>query len=207
MAAVLNRLSLSTAHSRTLSLSKESRELVQRFNLILKDIVNGAPTAYDDLVQLFDSSEDHLEKSYRHLPPHLQKLVKTLPKKLSKDIVPELLAGGAAAEVASKEHAGGKAKNSAVQMPNLKDLIIKQGAISALLKSVMNVLKLRFPAFMGTSALWSLGVFGPSFLPFCRSFSEPIFPPSPDTRMYVWEATDRTQIIIYSAPSRSLVLP
>ncbi|KAI9791298.1 MAG: hypothetical protein M1816_004079 [Peltula sp. TS41687] len=162
LAAVLDRLNLSSGHGRGLSLSKESREMVQQFNQILKDIVNGAPTAYDDLIHLFDSSQDHLEKSYGRLPGYLQKVVKTLPRKMSKSIAPELVATAAAAEGASLEHAdlmGAAAKRSGVRMPGLKDLIMKPGAIATLLKSVMNTLKLRFPAFLGTSALWSLGVF------------------------------------------------
>lgn len=170
MSVVLEKLNLSTSHNRHhrgLSLSKDSRELVQQFNLILKDIVNGVPTAYDDLVQLLDSSNSHLEKSYGRLPPYLQKTVKKLPKKFSKSLAPSIIATAAEAQGASKAEAGGMAtaaKKTGMRMPALKDLVTKPGAMATLLRSVMNFLKLRFPAFMGTSALWSLGVFSLSSL-------------------------------------------
>jgi hypothetical protein len=46
--------------------------------------------------------------------------------------------------------------------PGLKDLIGNQGAIAAMLRSVMVFLRARFPAFMGTNVLWFLVFFGES---------------------------------------------
>lgn len=43
---------------------------------------------------------------------------------------------------------------------SLKDLVTKPGAVVSLLKAIMNALKLRWPAFMGTNVLLSLGLFG-----------------------------------------------
>jgi hypothetical protein len=44
----------------------------------------------------------------------------------------------------------------------LKDLVTKPGAVVSLLKAIMNALKLRWPAFMGTNVLLSLALFGKS---------------------------------------------
>jgi hypothetical protein len=83
-------------------------------------------------------------------------------------LAPELLA--TAGEKPSEEnHFLGKAATVAaiasrlgmkVRIPNLKDLIMKPGAISAMLKLIMNFLRTRFPAFIGMNVLWSLALFG-----------------------------------------------
>ncbi|KAI4241135.1 MAG: hypothetical protein L6R42_011363 [Xanthoria sp. 1 TBL-2021] len=46
-----------------------------------------------------------------------------------------------------------------VRVPSLKDLVTKPGAVAGLLKTIMNFLKLRFPAFLGMNVLYSLGLF------------------------------------------------
>ncbi|KAI9824309.1 MAG: hypothetical protein M1826_007406 [Phylliscum demangeonii] len=157
IAAVLEKLNLAADHNHVFSLSKESRELVQKFTLVLKDLVNGVPTAYDDLVGLLDSSQGQLEKSYGRLPPYLQKLVRSLPRKMTGSLGPELLATAAAAQGTTHSHAG--AKTTGLRMPSLKDMVTKPGAVAGILRAIMNFLKLRWPAFMGTSVLWSLGLF------------------------------------------------
>lgn len=163
LTAVLDKLNLAAdKNNRVFSLSKESRELVKKFSVILQDMVHGVPTAYDDLVKLFDSSHDQLEKSYGRMPPYLQKFIRALPKKLTTSIGPEMLASTAKNEGASSAEAGDMkhaAKKAGVRMPNLQDMVTKPGAVAGLLRAVMNFLKLRWPAFMGTSVLWSLGVF------------------------------------------------
>lgn len=138
---------------------------MQKFTLVLKDIVNGVPTAYDDLVHLLDNSQSQLQKSYTHLPPFLQKLVKSLPSKLTDSLGPELLAtvgaGASAAEAEASSGAGlsGLAK-SKIKIPSLKEMVTAPGAIISLLKYIMNALKLRWPAFIGANVLWSLALFG-----------------------------------------------
>lgn len=143
---------------------------MQKFTLVLKDLVNGVPTAYDDLVHLLESSQTQLQKKYTDLPPWLQKFVRSLPKKFTTTMAPELLATAAGAQGMSDKQAGGMksaAKQAGLRMPSLQDMVTKPGAVIGILKSIMNFLKMRWPAFMGTSALWSIGLFGtwlPGFL-------------------------------------------
>jgi hypothetical protein len=167
---VLNDLNLAAVNNRAFSLSKESQELVQKFTVILKDLVNGVPTAYDDLVHLLDDSQGTLAKSYDHLPGFLQKLITQLPTKLTGSLAPELLAVATEAQAfntASTSSGGlGAAAKSFLKPASLKDLVTKPGAVVGLLKTIMNALKLRWPAFMGTNVLLSLGLFGKPPLPF-----------------------------------------
>lgn len=137
----------------------------------MKDLVNGVPTAYDDLTHLLDNSQAQLQKSFNSLPPFIQKLVKSLPTKLTGSLAPEVLAaaseaqGFAAADVGAGAAGGGfseMAAKAATKLPSLKELVTKPGAIVAMLKSIMNVLKLRWPAFMGANVLWSLALFSTS---------------------------------------------
>jgi hypothetical protein len=137
--------------------------------VILKDLVNGVPTAYDDLVHLLDDSQGTLAKSYDHLPSFLQKLITQLPNKLTSNLAPELLAvateaqalhtGGASAFASGGGGMAGAAKRF-LKPTSLKDLVAKPGAVVSLLKAIMNALKLRWPAFMGTNVLLSLALFG-----------------------------------------------
>lgn len=91
-----------------------------------------------------------------------------MPNKLTSTLAPELLAvaaeaqalhGGEAAAAAAGGGIGGAAK-SFLKISSLKDLVTKPGAVVSLLKAIMNALKLRWPAFMGTNVLLSLGLFG-----------------------------------------------
>jgi hypothetical protein len=132
------------------------------------------PTAYDDLVGLLNDSQGTLAKQYDHLPSFLQKLITQLPNKLTSNLAPELLAVateaqalnvGASAASAGAGFAG--AAKSFLRPNSLKDLVTKPGAVVSLLKAIMNALKLRWPAFMGTNVLLSLGLFGES-IHFCH---------------------------------------
>jgi hypothetical protein len=161
---VLDDLDLAAVNNRAFSISKESQEIVQKFTVILKDIVNGVPTAYDDLVHLLDDSNGTLSKSYEQLPRFLKKLIKQLPNRMTKYLGPELLAVATEAQAfrtGSSKGGGlsGAAKNI-FKMGSLKDLVAKPGAVVSLLKTIMNALKLRWPAFMGTNVLLSLALFG-----------------------------------------------
>lgn len=176
---VLNDLNMSAVNNRAFSLSKESNELVKKFTVVLKDLVNGVPTAYDDLVDLLEDSQGTLAKSYEHLPSFLQKLITTLPQKLTSTLAPELLAVATEAQALNMEGAsaaagGGfmAAAKGFLKPTSLKDLVTKPGAVAGMLKAIMNTLKLRFPAFMGTNVLLSLGLFGkfPLFFNFAASF-------------------------------------
>ena len=171
IAKVLNDLNMSAVNNRAFSLSRESQELVQKFTLVLKDIVNGAPHAYDDLVNLLEDGQGTLAKSYESMPGFMQKLVTTLPEKLTSQLAPELLAvateaqglnKGGSSGVGTASTGGGLAgaAKSFLKPSSLKDLVTKPGAVAGMLKAIMNTLKLRWPAFMGTNVLLSLGLFG-----------------------------------------------
>jgi hypothetical protein len=165
---ILDELNLAVVNNRAFSLSKGSQEIVQKFTVILKDLVNGVPTAYDDLVNLIEDSQGTLAKSYQHLPSFLQKLITNLPQKWTSTLAPELLAvateaqGLNAAEVARAATAGGRLAGAAKKyliLTSLKDLVTKPGAVVGLLRAIMDALKLRFPAFMGTNVLLSVALF------------------------------------------------
>lgn len=88
---------------------------------------------------------------------------------MTKNIAPELLAVAAEAQAfnaaggASAASAGGGlagAAKSFLTPGSLKNLVTKPGAVASMLKAIMNALKLRWPAFMGTNVLLSLGLFG-----------------------------------------------
>jgi hypothetical protein len=163
LSAVLDKLSLAAENNKVFSLSKESRELVRKFTVVLQDLVNGVPTAYNDLVELLESSQSHLESTYSGLPSYLQKLIRSLPTKLTASLGPELLAAAAekpGVSAAQTTMSPQQKKKMKLRVPSLKDLVTKPGAVAGTLRAIMNFLKLRWPAFMGTSALWSLGIFG-----------------------------------------------
>ena len=115
-----------------------------------------------------------MAKSYDHLPSFLQKLITQLPTKLTGTLAPELLAvateaqafntSGVTASASSGGGMAGAAKRF-LKPTSLKDLVTKPGAVVSLLKAIMNALKLRWPAFMGTNVLLSLGLFGKSTHP------------------------------------------
>jgi len=74
-------------------------------------------------------------------------------------LVPELLA--ASSEKPGFDAAGASTHTSKrSRIPSLKSLVASQGAVTTMLRSILNFLKLRFPAFVtGTNVLMSLAVF------------------------------------------------
>lgn len=166
MTVVLEKLNLAAVNNRVFSISAESQKLLQDFNLVFKDLVNGVPTAYDDLEKLLTNGDRQLQKTFSHLPGFLQKLIEQLPNTMTKGFAPEMMA--AAAERAEKsgfnmENAGkaaGAAKKMGFKTPSLKDLVGKPGAAAGMLRSIIIFLRARFPAFMGMNVLWSLALFG-----------------------------------------------
>lgn len=127
-------------------MSAETRALLARFTQILKDVSKGVPTAYDDLTKLLDTSSSQLESTFKNLPGFLQKLIKTLPAKLEPGV---LQAAAAASPALATEGIVG-----------LKELVAKPGLLMGLLKNVVNLLKMRFPALLGANAVLSMGLFG-----------------------------------------------
>ncbi|KAI1327123.1 hypothetical protein F5Y16DRAFT_372688 [Xylariaceae sp. FL0255] len=163
MARVLDDLDLAAQNNRAFSLSSESAAMVKNFTQVLKDLVNGVPTAYGDLVKLLEDRDGILARNYEKLPKGLKKLVAQLPEKLTGSLAPELLVAAAEAQgLASVEAEGAGLKGAAKKYltpGNLKELVTKPGAVVGLLKGIVNALKTRFPAFVGTNVLWSLAVF------------------------------------------------
>ncbi|OMP82674.1 hypothetical protein BK809_0006984 [Diplodia seriata] len=113
---------------------------------------------------------------YGSLPPFLQTLIKQLPTKVTAALAPELMAAAAEkpdshlyAQSAQQDggKSGGKSQKYAKQgykyakkYPPLKKLVTEQGAIATMLRTILNFLKLRFPAVVtGTNVLMSLAVF------------------------------------------------
>ncbi|KAI1152761.1 hypothetical protein F4825DRAFT_417873 [Nemania diffusa] len=167
LAHILDDLDLSARNNRAVSLSAESAAMAHRFTQVLKDLVHGVPTAYADLVALLDDRDGLLARNFEKLPSSLKKLVAQLPEKLTSSLAPELLAAASAAAEAqglqtsaSATGAGLKGAAKTFFAPgNLQELVTKPGALVGLLKGIVNVLKTRFPAFVGTNVLWSLAVF------------------------------------------------
>ncbi|KAK4099388.1 hypothetical protein N658DRAFT_410075, partial [Parathielavia hyrcaniae] len=136
------------------STTTDVQTLLRQFVLVLKDITNGAPTAVDDLVQLLDGRNDVLKRGFEKLPGSMQRLVTQLPKKLTSSLGPEVLAAAAEAQgLKGETDAAGLAR---FLMPkNLQDLVLTPAIVKSMLSAIVNALKLRWPAFVGTNMLWS----------------------------------------------------
>ena len=164
MTIMLENLNLAAVDNRVFSISDETQQLLRDFNQVLKDLINGVPTAYRDLESLLTNGDQQLQKTYNSMPSFLQKLVERLPETMTKGFAPEMMA--AAAERASSYginlQKSGKAAGTAAKFmktPSLKDLVTKPGAITGMLRSIMQFLQTRFPAFAGVNVLWSLALF------------------------------------------------
>lgn len=185
VSVLLDRLNLSAINNRVFSFSDQSQKLYAEFTLILKDIVNGAPTAWEDLETLLKENEKHLEQTFKNMPPFVQTLVKSLPSKFATSMGPELMAMAGdkpgndlkkQMEAASSASSSLGAQNINVDLkkkqkrrvPNMKDLAKQKGTVTSMLTNIVNFLKLRFPAFVtGTNVVMSLAVFSKfNLLPF-----------------------------------------
>lgn len=156
---VLDRLSLSAQNNKVVSESKDSSDLLQNFTQVFKDLVNGVPTAYDDLTKLIEDRDGSINKLFDKLPKSLKRLVTQLPDKLTTTLAPELLA--AAAESQGIKVVEGGMKGAAKRMlmgQNLADLVKKPGVIVSMLKAIVEVLKSRWPAFIGMNVIWSVAL-------------------------------------------------
>ncbi|KAF6814147.1 hypothetical protein CSOJ01_04201 [Colletotrichum sojae] len=164
LSRVLEDLNLSARNNKAIPMSAESSELVQKFTLALKDLVNGVPTAVDDIKSLVEDRDGTLKKSFDKLPNSMKKLVTNLPDKFTASLGPEVLAAAAksqginAAEVTAEEGIKGAAKKMFTPS-SISDLVTKPGAVVGMLKAIVNALKLRWPAFIGTNAIMSVALF------------------------------------------------
>ncbi|RHZ62981.1 uncharacterized protein CDV56_109147 [Aspergillus thermomutatus] len=165
MTEILERLNLAADNNRVFSISDETQELLRKFKLIFKDLMNGVPTAYHDLEMLLSNGNKQLQQTYSQLPGFLQKLIEKLPERWTETLAPEMLA--AASERASRTglnvenvgKAAAAANKMGLKVPNLKELVGKPAAIVGMLRSIMAFLRARFPAVLGMNVLWSLALF------------------------------------------------
>ncbi|KJZ78005.1 hypothetical protein HIM_02642 [Hirsutella minnesotensis 3608] len=158
LSRVLDRLNLSAKNNKVVT--TDSSDLLQSFNQVFKDLVNGVPTACDDLTKLFEDRDGTISKGFDKLPSSLKKLVMQLPDKITSSLGPEILAA-AAAKQGIKADAGGGMKGVAksVLMPhNLAELVTKPGAVVGMLRAIVEVLKTRWPAFIGMNVIWSVAL-------------------------------------------------
>ena len=87
---------------------------------------------------------------------------------------------GVSSKYANLAARGAEKAGVKIKTPSLKDLVTKPGAVAGLLKTIMNFLKLRFPAFLGMNVLYSLALFGKPFLCFtaCPFTNQRTSPPT-----------------------------
>lgn len=158
---VLDRLNLQAKNNKIVSLSNESSELLSRFTQVFKDLANGVPTAYNDLASLIEDRDGAINRGFEKMPSSLQKLVTQLPDKLTSSLAPEILAAAAESQglKAQTEKGVKEAAMDLLKPQNLTDLVTKPGAIVSMLKAVVNALKVRWPAFIGTNVIWSVALF------------------------------------------------
>ncbi|KAJ5428775.1 hypothetical protein N7445_010229 [Penicillium cf. griseofulvum] len=165
MTDILERLNLAADNNRVFSISEETQELLRKFKLIFKDLINGVPTAYHDLEMLLTNGNRQLQETYTKLPGPMQKLIEKLPERWTETLAPEMLAvaadragkGGINMENVGK--AAAAAEKMGLNIPSLKELVSKPAALVGMLRSIMAFLRARFPAVMGMNVLWSLALF------------------------------------------------
>lgn len=159
---ILRTLNLAADNDRAIPLTAEASNVARRFTQILKDLANGVPTAYNDLIKLVEDRDGLLDRTFEKLPSGLQKLVMQLPEKVTSSLAPEVLAAAAKAQgvEVAKEAGLKEAAMSLLTVRGLQEMVTKPGALAAMLRSIVEALKFRFPAFMGTNLLWSVAIFG-----------------------------------------------
>lgn len=164
---VLDRLNLSAKNNKVISLSDESTELLRKFTQVFKDLANGVPTAYDDLVRLITDRDGAINRGFEKLPSSLQKLVTQLPDKLTASLAPEILAAAAKSQGISASAEGGlKETAQKIFLPhNLLELLTKPGALVGMLRAIVSTLQTRWPAFIGLNVIWSVALFCKSLVP------------------------------------------
>jgi hypothetical protein len=179
VSVLLDNLSLSSINNRVFSFSAESQKYYDRFTQVLKDTLNGAPTAYEDMDKLMRDAGPTLEKNFANMPPFVQTLVKSLPAKLGASLGPELMAAASSKpgnDMKARMEAGekGEASTSANtdqkkkkrRIPGLKSLTSSNGVVASILRNIVNFLQVRFPFLVSTTnVVMSLAVFSKSSPP------------------------------------------
>ncbi|KAG8742821.1 hypothetical protein FRC10_000867 [Ceratobasidium sp. 414] len=188
LAEVLDSLDMQAGKQGTAFTTPVTRALLHRFTQILKDMVNGVPTAYNDLIEFLDTSSAHLSKEWNSLPASFQKLIRSLPLGIPPDVFAAMTAaatvptaGGPAAtstaagpstpkpsrfasklnpiSMFTKTNPQTGAQSRSLPSPSqVKELLGTGGGIATLLRSVITFLRTRFPMLAGTNALMSMGL-------------------------------------------------
>ncbi|PHH52877.1 hypothetical protein CFIMG_002324RA [Ceratocystis fimbriata CBS 114723] len=167
LAHVLDELDLSARNNRTFSMSAESAALVHKFSLVLQDLLNGVPTAVDDIKALVEDRDGTLARSYDRLPSPLKKLVASMPAKVTDKLGPEVAVAAAKSQGVALEAVEGAAGKTVVKEAakkiftslSLTELVTNPAIIVDMLKAIMGALKTRWPAFIGTNAVLSVALF------------------------------------------------
>lgn len=164
MTEILERLNLAADNNKVISISDETQELLRKFKLIFKDLINGVPTAYHDLEMLLTNGNKTLQSTYSKLPSFLQKLIEKLPERWTESLAPEIIAaasdraGKSGINVENVGKAAAAANKMGIEVPSLKELVGKPAAIVGMLRSIVAFLRARFPAVLGVNVLWSLAL-------------------------------------------------
>lgn len=191
VSVLLDKLDMSSINNRVFAFSGETQKIYERFAVVLKDTMNGGPTAYEDMEKLMKDAGPQLEKQFAAMPPFVQTLVKSLPAKFGTTLGPELLAAASAKPgadmqarmtAASKQKSSGDSSISAAdtseksgeegekkkrKIPGLKGLVSQQGMVASILRNVVTFIQTRFP-FLASSmnVVMSLSVFSKSLTDF-----------------------------------------
>jgi hypothetical protein len=193
VSVLLDNLSLSNINNRVFSFSAESQKYYDRFTQVLKDTLNGAPTAYEDMDKLMKDAGPTLEKHFNSMPPFVQTLVKSLPAKLGATLGPELMAaasekpgndmkvrmestnksGASSASAGSSEPKADQKKKR--KIPGLKTLTSSNGVVASILRNIVTFLQTRFPFLVSTTnVVMSLAVFSKYLPKLCTSSTNEI---------------------------------
>lgn len=161
---LLDKLNLSAINNRVFSFSNQTQKIYQDFTVVLKDMINGGPTAYHDMEKLFKENEGHLGELFAGMPPFVHTLVKNLPN----SIAPAMMSSSSGNEDVKTKVESASAQDSSESrdskkqkryVPGLKHISEEKGAVASMLSSIVNFLKLRFPlAITGTNVVMSMSV-------------------------------------------------
>ncbi|QRV79420.1 hypothetical protein RhiJN_07435 [Ceratobasidium sp. AG-Ba] len=187
LAEVLDSLDMQAGKQGTAFTTPVTRALLHRFTQILKDMVNGVPTAYNDLIEFLDASSTHLSQEWNSLPSSFQKLIRSLPLGIPPDVFAAMTAAAAAPTVGEPTTASAAgpsapkpsafasklnpmsmftktnpqtgAQTRTLPKPSqIKDFLGTGGGIATLLRTILTFLRTKFPMLAGTSALMSMGL-------------------------------------------------
>ncbi|KAF8678263.1 hypothetical protein RHS04_05257 [Rhizoctonia solani] len=161
LAEVLDSLNMQAGQQGIAFTTPDTKALLQQFTQIIKDLVNGVPTAYNDLIEFLESSSTQLSKEWDSLPSSFQKLIRSLPLGIPPDVFAAMTAAAAApttgdqsqAETAPKSSAGPGSKFN--PMSFFTKTNPKTGTKSRTLPGPGQT---RFPLLAGTNALMSMGI-------------------------------------------------